>query len=127
MTGIKQRFNQFPFNPAKSPVFYGWIIVFWGTIGVIMSAPGQTTGISTFTDHLIDAFGLSRNQLSTAYLIGTIASSFFITGAGRLYDRIGSRWMGILTTFKYANQKLNLKNKSSINFSDRLMTFIVPG
>lgn len=99
MTGIKQRFNQFPFNPAKSPVFYGWIIVFWGTIGVIMSAPGQTTGISTFTDHLIDAFELSRNQLSTAYLIGTIASSFFITGAGRLYDRIGSRWMGILTTW----------------------------
>ena len=99
MSGIKQRFNQFPFSPAKSPVFYGWIIVFWGTIGVIMSAPGQTTGISTFTDHLIDAFGLSRNQLSTAYLIGTITSSFFITSAGRLYDKIGSRWMGMLTTW----------------------------
>ena len=99
MADIKKRFNQVPFDPGKSPVFYGWVIVFWGTIGVIMSAPGQTTGISTFTDHLIDAFGLSRTQLSTAYMIGTIISSFFITRAGRLYDSIGSRWMGVLTTW----------------------------
>ena len=99
MTGIKQRFNRFPFDPARSPVFYGWIIVLWGTIGVVMSAPGQTSGVSTFTDHLIKAFGLSRTQLSAAYLIGTVTSSFFITAAGRLYDRVGSRWMGMLTTW----------------------------
>lgn len=115
MSGIKQRFNSFPFNPAKSPVFYGWIIIFWGTIGVLMSAPGQTTGVSTFTDHLIDVFGLSRIQLSAAYLIGTIASSFFITAAGRLYDRIGARWMGMLTAFTMGLVLLYLSQSDRIS------------
>lgn len=62
-----------------------------------MSAPGQTTGIATFTDHLIREFNISRDQLSTTYLVGTIASSFLLTFAGKLYDRIGARWMGMLT------------------------------
>ncbi|MGD9928977.1 MAG: MFS transporter [Mangrovibacterium sp.] len=92
---IKQRYNHFPFSPTKSPVFYGWFIVLWGTLGVIMSVPGQTMGVSTFTDHLIGALKLSRNELSTAYLIGTIASSFMLTKAGKWYDRIGARWLGV--------------------------------
>ncbi len=95
---IKKQLNNFPFTPSKSPVFYGWIVLIVGTIGVMMSAPGQTTGMSTFTDHLIRVFGISRNQLSTTYLIGTVTSSFLLTLAGKLYDKIGARWMGILTT-----------------------------
>jgi MFS family permease len=92
----KQKYNSFPFDPAKSPVYYGWFIVLWGTLGIIMSVPGQTMGISTFTDHLMDALKFSRNELSTAYLMGTIASSFLITNAGKVYDKIGSRWLGVI-------------------------------
>lgn len=94
----KERLNDFPFNPANSPVFYGWFIVLWGTLGIIMSVPGQTMGVSTFTDHLIDALKFSRNELSTAYLVGTIASSFMLTRAGKWYDAIGARWLGVIIT-----------------------------
>lgn len=94
---LKQKYNNTPFAPAQFPFYYGWVVLVAGTIGVLMSAPGQTTGIATFTDHLIREFGITRDQLSTTYLIGTIASSFLLTLAGKLYDRIGARWMGILT------------------------------
>lgn len=94
----KQKYNNFPFNPAKSPVFYGWFVVLWGTLGIIMSVPGQTMGVSTFTDHLIEALDFSRNELSVAYLLGTIASSLLLTKAGKWYDKIGARWLGVIIT-----------------------------
>ena len=55
--------------------------------------PGQTTGMAVFTDHFIASFGLSRTELSIAYLLGTISSAVFLTRAGRLYDRLGARVM----------------------------------
>ena len=80
-------------------VFYGWAILVFSTLGIIMSSPGQTMGVSVFTDHLLDALGMNRDQLSFAYMLGTISSSFFITMGGKLYDRIGARWLGIGTTW----------------------------
>lgn len=56
-----------------------------------MSIPGQTMGMAVFTDHFIEVFGLSRTQLSIAYLLGTLGSSIFLTRAGRFYDRAGAR------------------------------------
>ena len=78
-------------KPDKSPVFYGYIILFFGTIGVLSSIPGQTHGISVFTDPVKDALGLDRNWFSVAYTLGTIISSLFLTKAGKWYDRFGAR------------------------------------
>ncbi|WP_423128307.1 MFS transporter [Gaoshiqia sp. Z1-71] len=114
---IKQRFNDYPFSPAKSPVFYGWFIVLWGTIGIIMSVPGQTMGVSTFTEHLMGALRLSRNELSTAYLIGTISSSFLLTKAGKWYDRIGARWLGSLITLILGSVLVLLSQVDRIAFA----------
>ena len=50
-------------------------------------------GVSVLTESLIEAMGLSRVELSLAYLVGTLTSSFFLPWAGRLYDRIGARVM----------------------------------
>ncbi len=50
-------------------------------------------GMAVFTDAFIDALGLSRTELSLAYLMGTIGSSLFLTAAGRWYDRFGGRVM----------------------------------
>lgn len=61
---------------------------------VVMSLPGQTAGISAFTDFLIEALEITRAQLSIAYLFGTIGSAFVLTPAGRAYDRLGSRVTG---------------------------------
>ena len=60
-----------------------------------MSLPGQTIGVSAFTDPLMEAVHLTRSQLSLAYLIGTVVSSLFLTPAGKLYDRFGARIMAI--------------------------------
>lgn len=114
---IKEQYNNVPFSPAKSPVFYGWFIVLWGTLGIIMSVPGQTMGVSTFTDHLIDALRFDRNELSTAYLLGTIASSFMLTRAGKLYDKIGARWLGTMITIVLGFVLIYLSQVDRIAFS----------
>jgi len=78
-------------DPSKSPVFYGYVILLIGTIGIYCSIPGQTIGVSVFTDPVKDALGLSRNQFSNAYMIGTIVSSLVIGRAGVWFDRYGAR------------------------------------
>jgi len=50
-------------------------------------------GMAVFTDPLIEVLGLSRTELSMAYLMGTVGSSLFLTSAGRWYDRYGGRIM----------------------------------
>jgi len=87
-----------PFFPKKIPFFYGWIILGLGTLGIIMSIPGQTIGVSVFTDYLIDALGIDRIRLSLAYLLGTFGSAFIISYAGKLYDRLGARAIGTITS-----------------------------
>ena len=79
----------FPFNPSLFPFYYGWIILIVGSLGVLFSAPGQTVGVSVFTDHLISALRLSRDQISSAYMVGTLLSACLLTRVGRLIDLIG--------------------------------------
>ncbi len=57
----------------------------------MFSMPGQTMGVSVFTDHLIAVLGLSRTRISMAYMAGTLLSAMLMTRAGRLYDRLGAR------------------------------------
>lgn len=80
-----------PFDIRRLPFYYGWLIWVFSTLGILISIPGQTMGMAVFTDHLIEALHLSRTQLSMAYLIGTVASSLFLTRAGRWYDQLGGR------------------------------------
>ncbi|MCT4602590.1 MAG: MFS transporter [Marinifilum sp.] len=92
----------FPFAPAKFPFFYGWVSMAAGTIGILCSIPGQTIGVSVFTDYLIEELQLSRDALSTAYLIGTVASSTILTLAGKMYDKFGARFTAILAAMALA-------------------------
>lgn len=80
-----------PFDPGRSPLFYGWVIWLFSTLGMLASIPGQTMGMAVFTDSLIEVLGLSRTQLSMAYLLGTLGSALLLTRAGRWYDRLGGR------------------------------------
>lgn len=84
---------RWPFAVNRFPVFYGWVIWLLSTLGFLMSVPGQTMGMAVFTDPFIEAFELSRSQLSFAYLCGTVGSALLLTRAGRLYDRVGARIM----------------------------------
>ena len=55
--------------------------------------PGQTMGMAVFADTFIAELGLTRTELSTAYLFGTVGSALFLTRAGRWYDLYGARVM----------------------------------
>lgn len=50
-------------------------------------------GMAVFSDVFIDAFGLTRTQLSTAYFFGTVGSALLLPRAGRWYDQLGARFM----------------------------------
>ena len=93
---MKKHCNK-PFPPAKLPFFYGWIILTAGTIGILMSIPGQTMGVSVFTDNLLKDLEINRNSLSLAYLVGTLGSGLLITRAGKLYDKYGARVMAFIS------------------------------
>lgn len=111
--------NNFPFQPKKVRFFYGWVILFASTVGVLASAPGQTMGVSTFTDYLLENIHITRNQLSIAYMIGTIASSLLLTYAGKMYDKYGARWIAMIISVALATVLLMLSQ------SDRIIGFFV--
>lgn len=89
--GSPKGLRNFPFDPARLPIFYGWGILALGTLGIVMSGPGQSIGVSVFTDFLIDELGLTRSLLSLAYLLGTVGSALLLVQAGRVYDWFGAR------------------------------------
>ena len=98
-----QKQNQI--NPNKShfsiknlPFYYGWVILFIGSIGVLSSIPGQTMGVSVFTDYYISNLQISRVEISTAYMIGTLASSLLISYAGIFFDKYGARIVASFAT-----------------------------
>ena len=88
-----------PFQPSRSRIFYGWIIAFAGTVGIICSIPGQTMGVSVFTDRLIDSLEVKRTWISFAYLVGTIISGFLVSPMGRWLDRHGLRHGAVISGF----------------------------
>jgi len=92
---MKRKCNQ-PFPVLKFPFFYGWVILAAGIIGILMSIPGQTMGVSVFTESLLSDLQINRNNLSLAYLVGTVGSGLIITRAGKLYDRYGARVMAFI-------------------------------
>lgn len=91
-----------PFDPKKVPFYYGWVVLVAGTIGVVASVPGQTAGVSVFTDDLTGATGLTRLQLAIAYLIGTGSSGLLLGYGGKMIDRYGSRVVAFAATIGLA-------------------------
>ena len=79
-----------------------------GTIGAIASVPGQTAGVSVFTDDLISTTGLTRLQVAIAYLIGTGSSGLLLGAGGRAIDRYGSHVVAFAATLGLAATLLGL-------------------
>lgn len=86
----------------KRGFYYGWIVAAAGTIGVIMSVPGQTMGVSVYTNHLLHGLTIDRVQLSFAYMLGTFGSAFLLPVVGRLLDKFGARSLGAIASFSLA-------------------------
>lgn len=120
-------------DPAKSPVFYGYVILVVGTLGIYFSMPGQTIGVSVFTDPVKNALGLSRNQFSNAYMIGTIISSLLIGRAGIWFDRYGARYTAFFASLLLAvalflsSWSLQISDlvKNTLNFESAVVPFTI--
>ncbi|MEX2550364.1 MAG: MFS transporter [Nitriliruptoraceae bacterium] len=80
-----------PYPPRSGTRFSGWRIVAVAAVALGMTGPGQTVGISVFIDPMIEALGLSRSQVSGAYLIGTLSGAFALPHVGRFLDARGTR------------------------------------
>ena len=93
MKSVGRLQSDWPFPVARLPFFYGWIIALVSTLGFLFSVPGQTMGMAVFADAFIAELGLSRTELSVAYLFGTVASAILLPRAGRWYDLYGARVM----------------------------------
>ncbi len=76
---------------AASPIYYGWVVLIAGTLGMLMTTPGQTVGVSVFLYKIITELGLSRSTVSLLYMLGTLTGSFSLPFIGRFIDRKGPR------------------------------------
>lgn len=71
--------------------FLGWRVALLATITAALTGPGQTVGVSVFVDPMIAALDLTRSELSTAYLVGTLLGAVALIPVGRWIDRVGAR------------------------------------
>ena len=107
-------------RPESFRFFYGYLLLIAGTIGIWFSIPGQTIGVSVFTDPVKEALGLSRNEFSNAYMIVTIMSALVIGRAGFWFDRYGARWVafgaavGISLTLALASVSPQISQKLAV-------------
>ncbi len=77
--------------PTRPTKFLGWRMLAFATVTAALTGPGQTIGVSVFIDHIISDLGLTRSEVSTAYLIGTMLGALTLPTVGRWIDRVGVR------------------------------------
>ena len=87
---------------SGSPIYYGWIILVAGTIGYIMSSPGQTYSVSIFIEHFIADLGINRSTVSTLYMLGTLTASSAMPFVGRQLDQRGPRALVVIIAALFA-------------------------
>ena len=78
-----------PAASRRPNAFYGWWMVLFCTVVRGFTAPGQTIGVSAFTDDLVDSLGISRSAFSTAYMIGTLTGAVALPFVGRWINYAG--------------------------------------
>ena len=76
---------------TASPIYYGWVALMAATVGLAMTIPGQTVGVSVFLDRVLDDLDLSRSAASSAYAAATLLGALALPTVGRLVDRHGPR------------------------------------
>lgn len=89
-------------TPAPPPITTRWWVgmVAAGGILTAMTFPGQTAGLSPFTDPLIRDLDINRTDISLSYLIATLLGAAAMPFLGRALDRYGAKkaiiWIGLI-------------------------------
>ena len=74
----------------------------------VMTAPGQTAGLSVFTDPLMSELDISRTGISASYFFGTIVGAAAQPFVGRALDRFGARLATVVIGALFAGVLLTL-------------------
>lgn len=64
-----------------------------GTLGMIMTSPGQTYSESIFIEYIINDLAITRTWVSALYSFGTLVGGFSLPFWGKQIDRQGTRKM----------------------------------
>lgn len=87
--------------PPPEPSTRWWVgMVAAGGVLTAMTFPGQTAGLSPFTDPLLSGLGITRTDISLSYLIATLLGAAAMPFLGRALDRYGTKraiiWIGLV-------------------------------
>lgn len=88
--------------PEDTPPSRRWwiLMVVAGGVLTAMTFPGQTAGLSAFTNPLLEELSIDRTAISLSYLIATLAGALAMPILGRLMDRYGTKrailWIGVV-------------------------------
>lgn len=82
---------------ARTPFYYGWVVLIVAALANFTSAPGQTYTFSVFQDSFINDLQLSSTAISTLYLFGSLTAAGMIIFIGRSLDRYGPRKMTVFS------------------------------
>lgn len=83
---------------ARTPFYYGWVILGIAALANFTSAPGQTYTFSVFLDSFIEDLDISSTYVSTLYLFGSLSAAGMVIFVGRSLDRFGPRIMLVIVT-----------------------------
>jgi MFS family permease len=87
---------------ARTRANYAWVVLGASTIGMAMTIPGQTVGISVFLDAIITDLDLGRGAVSGAYMVGTLIAALALPFVGRQIDRVGPRRAVVVIAISFA-------------------------
>jgi len=80
----------------------------------VATGPGQTIGVAVFIDHFVADLGLSRSEVSGAYLVGTLAGATMLPMVGRQIDRHGVRLSQIVVALGFSLALINMSFVNSL-------------
>jgi MFS family permease len=89
-----------------------WVVLGLAVISAALTGPGQTIGVSVFIDHFVDDLSLTRSEVSTAYLVGTLTGAVLLPSVGKFIDRRGVRLAQTIIGLAFG---LALVNMSLVN------------
>ncbi len=75
----------------NSKLYQGMSVAGAAMIGVFMTTPGQTVGVTSFIDPIAADLGIDRGQVLLLYSIGTLLGILPAPYVGRIVDRHGPR------------------------------------
>lgn len=78
---------------TQPKLFYGWVVLAIGALGMFASGPGQSHTFSVFVGPIGKDLGLTGTTIAFAYGSATLVAAFCLPLMGRMIDRHGARHM----------------------------------